>query len=143
MLKGKLRYRINTNHMYRSYTIYSSAVPDSCPIFKLRCRQNRHVASNSHICFEYSLLNLVIISLQVASHTGANLVVQAETKLSSWTDLDRGNTTSWHAHMWPVRLRVISNIPQEETSAGAIITNDLHFTHTPGVGRAGNYCTLT
>jgi hypothetical protein len=51
MLKGKLRYRIDTNHMYRSYTIYSSAVLHSCLIFKLRCWQNRHVASNSHICF--------------------------------------------------------------------------------------------
>jgi hypothetical protein len=51
MLKGKLRYRIDTNHMYRSYTIYSSAVPHSCLIFKLRCWQNQHVASNSHICF--------------------------------------------------------------------------------------------
>jgi hypothetical protein len=57
MLNRKLRYRIDTNHMYRSYTIYSSAVPHSCLIFKLRCQQNQHVASNSHICFEYSLLN--------------------------------------------------------------------------------------
>jgi hypothetical protein len=57
MLKGKLRYRIDTNHMYRSYTIYSSAVPHSCLIFKLCCWQNWHVASNSHICFEYLLLN--------------------------------------------------------------------------------------
>jgi hypothetical protein len=43
--------------MYRSYTIYSSVVPHSCLIFKLHCRQNQHVASNSHICFEYLLLN--------------------------------------------------------------------------------------
>jgi hypothetical protein len=51
MLKGKLRYGIDTNHMDRLYTIYSSAVPHSCLIFKLRCWQNQHVASNSHICF--------------------------------------------------------------------------------------------
>jgi hypothetical protein len=61
MLNRKLRYRIDTNYMYRSYTIYSSAVPHSCLIFKLRCQQNRHVASNSHICFEYSLLNRALV----------------------------------------------------------------------------------
>jgi hypothetical protein len=57
MLKGKLRYRIDTNHMYRLSTIYSSAVLHSCLIFKLRCWQNWHIASNSHICFKYLLPN--------------------------------------------------------------------------------------
>jgi hypothetical protein len=68
-LKGKLRYGIDTNHIYRSYTIYSSAVPHSCLIFKLCCQQNRHVASNSHICFEYSLLNRALGKLLRQIHT--------------------------------------------------------------------------